>query len=680
MLNKKLFYFGLCIFLIISTISLIGCKDDPKEEEKFNSIIVYQPDETEGSFTVTVNGSQATSANTQAKKGQRITLNATKAGEYVFVKFELGGGLSFETTDNPATFTMPDAAVTISAVFSITLRNITVNQPSATEGSFTVSVSGGTPVNTSTLAPIDQEISLNALPASGYKFLRFELTGGLSTNITDNPGKFIMPSSNVTVTAVFEEIIYNIVVNQPPVTEGSFTISVAGKTAVNASTTATVGQIITLNASTTTGYFIQFAVSGGLSTNITNNPGSFVMPGADVAVTAQFESVLPGLTAAQWTSQITMGWNLGMTLEARHRQSRHSSNYNPPSSAPGFAPLTAPINQLDAANYNPSTVKAHIDFIKARGFNAIRIPVTWEKAADPNNNYTIRADWMARVKEVVNWAVANDMYIILNTHHDEYHYSGTPSNTNRVGGLFGFRNDFERDASLPIFNRIWEQIAETFKDYDYKLIFEGLNEPRVVGKTGSEGEWNGGSAGERAILNTYYQNFVNTVRASGGNNRFRVLLINTYAASRLAVAVNGLEIPNDTVPNRIAVSIHSYVPGAFALNGTTTTWSASDSSNAGTAQIHETIDNVYNRFVSQGVPALLGEFGAVDRNVNTNVLTNNEATRALWAEYYVRYAESKGVKCFYWDDGGNFKLFNRATNSFSNQYTQIVDALFKGIE
>jgi len=343
------------------------------------------------------------------------------------------------------------------------------------------------------------------------------------------------------------------------------------------------------------------------------------------------------ITATELVAKIKVGWNLGNTLDAGF-----PTWLNNP---------TPTIPQLETAWGNPVTTEAMITAIKDAGFNAIRIPISWTKCADANNNYKIRNDWMDRVTEIVNYAVANDMYILLNTHHDE--------------DVFKFTSD-KRVNSINAFINIWWQIACNFKNYNEKLIFEGLNEPRTIG---SSAEWNGGTGDERAILDEHYKYFVETVRASGGNNNKRFLMINTYGASGLAVAMSGLTIPADTVQNKIIVSYHAYEPYNFALNeenGSVKTWSQSNSSD--TSPITSRIDQAYNTFVSNGIPVIIGEFGALNKD--------NESTRAAWVKYYVEEAKKKSIKCFWWDDGGNFKLYDRNNNTF--YFPQIKDGLIQG--
>nr|AGS51731.1 glycoside hydrolase family 5 [uncultured bacterium contig00037] len=359
------------------------------------------------------------------------------------------------------------------------------------------------------------------------------------------------------------------------------------------------------------------------------------------------------ITAMQLVSEIKAGWNLGNTFEAAHMTWLGS---NPT------------VTQMETGWGNPVTTKAMIDAVKNAGFNAIRIPVTWLKAAGGAPNYTIRADWMTRITEVVNYAVANDMYIFLNTHHDEED-----------------RYDFSNsgvDASLVIYKKVWEQIAANFKNYNEKLIFEGLNEPRTVG---SANEWSGGTAEERANLNKYYQAFVDTVRPSGGNNDKRILMINTYGAFSGAAAVNAVVLPTDPKPNKIIVTIHGYVPYNFAYPESTTTWSSSNPSD--TNPVLGVFQPAYDKFVSQGIPVVIGEFGTV--STNHNGTTNSLTAREDYTEYYVTQAKAKGIKCVIFDNNLHtynaadsqveiFGLLNRSNNTWT--FPTIIAALMRGAE
>jgi len=345
------------------------------------------------------------------------------------------------------------------------------------------------------------------------------------------------------------------------------------------------------------------------------------------------------ITAAQLIANIKIGLNLGNTLDAHDNNEGWAKGYT--------------ISQMETMWGEAIVTKANITALKNAGFNGIRIPVTWYKVAD--SNYKIRADWMARVVEVVNYAVDNDMYILLNTHHDE--------------NIFKFTNAGKTE-SIKAFKIIWEQIADTFKNYDEKLIFEALNEPRTIG---AGHEWSGGNAEERANLNEHYRVFVETVRASGGNNEKRILMVNTYAASAEQSAIGGLTIPADSAntKNKIIVSIHSYAPFGFAHQYGTpdavNTWSAGNPQD--TFAITDPIDRAYSTFVINGIPVIIGEFGTRSEKP--------EAMRAAWAEFYVSYAKSKGIPCFIWNTAEGFSFFNRTNNTFNSK--TVLDAFMRGL-
>ena len=367
-----------------------------------------------------------------------------------------------------------------------------------------------------------------------------------------------------------------------------------------------------------------------------------------------FGSGDPGINAAELVSKMTIGWNLGNTLDAHYKTEPNASHT---------------VSQMERAWISARTTQTMVDTIKNAGFNTIRIPVTWYKAADADGN--IRADWMARVKEIVDYGITAGMFVILNSHHDEYVYNTALT---RIAGIFGFKNEAEKNESIPRFQKIWGQIAKTFKDYDERLIFEGLNEPRVQR---SSLEWSGGTAEERAILNEYYQVFVDTVRKSGGKNHKRILMINTYGASASANAVNGLVLPADPTPDRLIVSVHFYSPSNFALttgSGAVAAWDRNSSTD--TSPITGNMNRVHTAFVSKGIPVIIGEFGAMNRN--------NEKARADWADFYVSNAREKGIKCVWWDNGlitstdpamELFGIINRTNYSFP--FPVLLDSMLK---
>ena len=342
--------------------------------------------------------------------------------------------------------------------------------------------------------------------------------------------------------------------------------------------------------------------------------------------TASAEEV-NSMTSAEIVADISVGWNLGNTLESYDTSAADTET--------GWG--------------NPRTTQAMIDAVQAAGFNAVRIPVTWGEHMSEDG--TIEADWMARVQEVVDYVMNNGMYVILNVHHDDDIWL-TPTYS-------------EQAAVEKTLVHIWEQISETFKDYDHHLIFEGMNEPRVIG---SATEWSGGTPEERDVINQLYAKFVETVRASGGLNADRTLIVSSHAQSITEAAVSAVKVPDD---DHVIVSIHSYAPWDFCgPDSTRSTWG----SDADKAELDNNFQYLADTFISKGIPVIIDEFGAINKNGNT-------ADRAAYFEYYIRSAKEHGIKCFVWDNGEaeeEFILLDRETCTWV--YPSIVNAIMRGAE
>lgn len=332
------------------------------------------------------------------------------------------------------------------------------------------------------------------------------------------------------------------------------------------------------------------------------------------------------LTAMQLTADIKIGWNLGNTLDAT-----------------GGSGLSQ-----ETSWGNKTTTPELIQAVKDAGFNAVRIPTTWERQMDDNGN--ISPEWMARVKEIVDYAYDIGMYVILNMHHEEWYQPYA---------------DKEEEISAKMTSS-WTQIAEAFKDYDQHLIFEGMNEPRWKN---TDFEWNGGNEEGRTVVNHLNQVFVDAVRATGGNNQYRFLMVCPYAANSTEPALAALEIPDD---DRLIVSVHAYIPYGFALQQPgSDKWLASK---PGCTSDIDTLAEVLDRlFISKGQAVIIGECGAMNRD--------NEEYRAQWAEYYFAKFKAIGIPCFWWDNGAflsgeTFGLFDRQLNQV--RYPVLLEGMMKG--
>lgn len=357
------------------------------------------------------------------------------------------------------------------------------------------------------------------------------------------------------------------------------------------------------------------------------------------------EDVVDDMSVFEMVEDMKIGWNLGNTFDASD-----------------CTWLTDEM-QYESAWNGEMTREEHIQMLKDTGFNAVRIPVSWHNHVD--GNYKISQAWLERVAQVVDWCLSRDMYVILNIHHDNSQQFMYPSNQ-------------YIEQSKTYVSEIWKQLSERFKNYSHKLVFESLNEPRLVGHNN---EWwidPYSNDCKEAILciNELNQVFVDTVRASGGNNATRYLMCPGYDASSDGALNDGYVIPNDPVSqnrNRIIVTVHAYVPYDFALNENGTNyWSASNKNDTDGVTVF--MDNLYTKFISKGTAVIIDEFGARDKN-------GNLSARTEFAEYYVKAAREHKITCFWWDnnafesDGENFGLLDRASNTW--KYESIVSALIE---
>ena len=344
---------------------------------------------------------------------------------------------------------------------------------------------------------------------------------------------------------------------------------------------------------------------------------------ATAAETAPGNDVEGFRSSSEIVSQIKVGWNLGNTLDSYKTE---KSGIN-----------------TETGWGNLKTTQAMIDSVKAAGFNAIRIPVTWGEHMDGD---TISGEWLDRVQEVVDYAYNDGMFVILNMHHDDY--------------IWFEPTDDEYPGDSARLKKIWEQICDRFGDYGDTLLFEGMNEPRLVG---SANEWTGGTSAERDVVCRYERDFINTVRASGGNNAARTLIITSYGANAEDTAINDVEMPSD---KNVVLSLHYYAPWKFTSGETT------EFGQAQKDELSARFKVIKSRFIDNGLPVIIGEFGCV--------AVADDTTRSAYYDYYISEAKSNGIKCFVWDNGvltgdDGYGIFNRRTDSWNEQ---ILTAIMNG--
>jgi aryl-phospho-beta-D-glucosidase BglC (GH1 family) len=341
--------------------------------------------------------------------------------------------------------------------------------------------------------------------------------------------------------------------------------------------------------------------------------------------TAQAQTTLP--TAAQVAAQIKVGWNLGNTLEA------------------------TPCGET--AWGNPMATQAFIDSVKAAGFNSIRIPAAWDCHT---TNGVIDPIWMARVTTVVNYALNDGMYVILNIHWDGGWLENHVTNADKVAVNAKQRN-------------YWTQIANNFKTYNEHLIFAGTNETHQ--------DYAEPTAEYISVQQSYLQTFVDAVRATGGNNASRTLAVQTYNTN-IWHGLHYFTMPTDTIANRLMVEVHHYDPYDYTLNGSgpCLAWGAMYTQYSACAWAQEAyVDDLFNqvktRWIDAGIPVFIGEYGVAKRS------GLDLASRAYYIKYMNAVAIANGIKTFYWDNGGtDMGIFNRTTGAVTDQ--AVLNAIIQG--
>lgn len=297
------------------------------------------------------------------------------------------------------------------------------------------------------------------------------------------------------------------------------------------------------------------------------------------------------IPSTQVVQEMLLGWNLGNSLDADPNET-------------GWG--------------NPLTTQAMIDVVHDAGFGTVRIPTTWMHHMGGAPDYTIDAAWMDRVEEVVGYVLSNGMYAILNCHHEEW---------------ISVMPDADHDAVDEQLVALWTQVAERFQGYDEHLVFETMNEPRTRDDT----QWTGGTPAARQLINRYNLAAVNTIRATGGNNTLRHIMVPTHAANANTSTIADLVIPNDDP--RIIVSLHTYYPYEFSL-GSGGTWG----SDADRQAMEQELDRIHGLLPANGRAVVIGEWATQNQD--------NTSVRADHAETYARLVVERGMCPVWWDNGG----------------------------
>ncbi len=320
-------------------------------------------------------------------------------------------------------------------------------------------------------------------------------------------------------------------------------------------------------------------------------------------VTADVRGTMRDMTTMELVRDMGLGINLGNTFES----CGISFNMDGDSIIPASDWITqwgdGTPNAYETAWGSPTITEDMIKGYKNEGFGVLRVPVAWSNMMSTDGTYTISDAYLARVKQVVDWAINDGLYVILNIHWD--------------GGWWtGFADSAKKAECMKKYTRVWEQLTNAFEDYGDKLMFEALNE---------EGKWddlwnqwsNAGSKTDAyALLNEINQKFVDIVRSSDGNNPQRHLLVAGYGTDFDLTADSLFKVPDDP-ENRCAVSVHYYTPSPFCILEENADW-AQMRSTWGTSQdfaeLTRYMELMKTTFVDKGVPVIIGEYGATKKN------------------------------------------------------------------
>lgn len=366
-------------------------------------------------------------------------------------------------------------------------------------------------------------------------------------------------------------------------------------------------------------------------------------------------------TATEAVKNMGVGWNLGNTLDA----SGNNRSANPADA------LYWGGQGLESETYwgQPYTRAALMQMMKNAGFGAIRVPVTWYNHMSPDGK--VDTEWMNRVHEVVDYVIDNGMYCIVNVHHD------TGADSNSHTSWLKADEQWYADQQAR-FESLWTQIAEEFRDYDEHLLFAGYNEMLDVKSSwcfasfAAAGNYDAQIAASAYNgINSYAQSFVNAVRATGGNNATRNLVVPTYAAccgsgtwnSHLSDPLTQMQLPTDAEEGHLIFEVHAY-PQIAEQKGNTVSDRSMSSIKADVDQI---INAVKTHLMSKGAPVIVGEWGTSNVDAG-NGKTDYEVRRELmmqFVDYFVTQTKENGMGTFYWMglSDGNYRsmpLFNQA--------------------
>lgn len=329
---------------------------------------------------------------------------------------------------------------------------------------------------------------------------------------------------------------------------------------------------------------------------------------------SQIAGKMRNITSQQLVEDMTFGWNLGNTLDVCQADRDGDGKINEHVEAG---------EKVDETLWgNPKATKELFTSLKKNGVNAVRIPVTWRDHMDSNGN--IDREWMDRVQQVVDYAYSQGMYVIINVHHDG---GGDP----KFGAWIIEESQKDYNTFLKKYKNVWKQIAERFKNYSDYLIFESMNE------VGFDTLYNKNKADAYNLINKINQDFVDIIRATGGNNAKRHLLIAGYYTDIERTCDSLYKMPDDKA-GRCILSVHYYTPWDFCTCDIKHTWGTKSE----IRQMETLISKMKKNFVDKGIPVIIGEYAASGSDLSSCIFFIEKLNK-LCSDY--------GIATFIWDSG-----------------------------
>ena len=296
----------------------------------------------------------------------------------------------------------------------------------------------------------------------------------------------------------------------------------------------------------------------------------------------------------------------------------------------------------------PTTTKSMVDGMRKAGFKTIRIPVAWSNMMSDDGKYTISDAYFNRVEEIMSYALDNDMYVIVNIHYD--------------GGWwarFGSKTQSERIQAMEKYKAMWTQIAERFNKYSDKVIFESANE-ELGTRLNSTNDYSGSGYYTNVddlykLTNEINQTFVDIVRATGGNNAKRFLLIAGYDTDITKTCDARYQMPKDTIESHLMVSVHYYSPYGYCdiSDPSNSLYIASWGSDEEVKTLKADLKNMKLRFVDNGYPVIIGEYNVCDTK-NSDGTYTRKTGRDIFIKNVCEYSLANGMCPVLWDTGSGY--------------------------